>query len=54
VRQEYFAGEGSSQGADRAVLLQVTSIFERVVWMVQRMSRLLEVRPTGQAEGQPA
>jgi phosphate:Na+ symporter len=43
IRQEYLAGEGSASAADRAVLLQVTSIFERIIWMTQRLARLIDV-----------
>jgi phosphate:Na+ symporter len=42
IRQDYLADEGSVGTADRAVLLQVTSVFERVIWMTQRLARLID------------
>ena len=42
IRQDYLTDEGSVAPADRAVLLQVTAIFERVIWMTQRLARLIE------------
>ena len=42
IRQDYLAEESGASSGDRAVLLQVTSIFERVVWMTQRLARLIE------------
>src|SRR5262249_42984130 len=41
IRQDYLAEEGSVDTADRAVLLEVTSVFERVIWMTQRFARLV-------------
>lgn len=42
IRQNYLADAPSVGPADRAVLLQVTSIFERVIWMTQRLARLID------------
>ena len=44
IRQEYLAEEGSVDTAERAVLLQVTTVFERVIWMTQRFARLISPR----------
>ncbi|MGE0449313.1 MAG: Na/Pi cotransporter family protein [Vicinamibacterales bacterium] len=41
IRQRYLEDAGMNP-ADRGVLLQVTSVFERVVWMAQRLARLLD------------
>jgi len=41
VRQNYLEESPNVGTADRAVLLQVTSTFERVVWMAQRLGRLM-------------
>jgi phosphate:Na+ symporter len=41
IRQNYLAEEGSVDARDRAVLLQVTNLFERTIWMTQRLARLL-------------
>jgi len=49
VRQNYLAEEGSVGAADRAVLLHVTSVFERIIWMTQRLARLIH-RDTRTAE----
>jgi len=46
VRQDYLTEEGSVGTAERAVLLQMTSGFERVIWMTHRFARLLEQRTT--------
>jgi hypothetical protein len=43
IRQSYLAEEVSVSPTERAILLQVTSIFERVIWMTQRLSRLMDV-----------
>jgi phosphate:Na+ symporter len=60
VRQDYLAEERNVGTADRAVLLEVTSVFERVIWMTQRFARLIhagqrdrltEVLPEASAEG---
>jgi len=42
IRQRYLAEEGSVDARDRAVLLQVTNLFERTIWMTQRLARLLD------------
>ena len=34
--------EASVSAHDRAVLLQVTSTFERIIWMTQRLARLID------------
>ena len=39
VRQNYLSEEGSVSTADRVVLLHVTSVFERIIWMTQRLAR---------------
>jgi hypothetical protein len=41
IRERYLAEEASVAPADRVVLFQVTSVFERIIWMTQRLSRLL-------------
>jgi len=45
IRQGYLTEEGNISPADRATLLQVTSIFERAIWMTQRLSRLMDAPP---------
>jgi phosphate:Na+ symporter len=42
IRQSYLAEERSVDSHDRAVLLQVTNVFERIIWMMQRLARLLD------------
>jgi phosphate:Na+ symporter len=42
IRQDYLADEGAVSSADRSVLLQATSIFERIIWMTQRLARLID------------
>jgi phosphate:Na+ symporter len=42
VRQEYLSDEAGVTASDRAVLLQVTSVFERAVWMTHRLARLID------------
>ena len=59
IRQSYLADEGSVDARDRAVLLQVTNVFERTIWMTQRLARLLDrnARPsleTGIASVEPS
>src|SRR5262249_16759115 len=60
IRQDYLAEARSVGTADLAVLLEVTSVFERVIWMTQRFARLIhvgqrdrqtEVLPERSAEG---
>src|SRR5262245_44428361 len=41
IRQEHLSDERSLSIADRAVLLQMTSTFERIIWMAQRFARLI-------------
>jgi phosphate:Na+ symporter len=41
IRQNFLTDEGGIAAADRAVLLQATSVFERVIWMTQRLARLI-------------
>jgi phosphate:Na+ symporter len=43
IRNDFFAGS-DVDAADRAVLLQVTSVFERIVWMAHRLAGLVETR----------
>src|SRR5262249_10512095 len=45
-RNEFLA-DTAATSSDRAVLLQVTNIFERIVWMAHRLARLMD---TGQAQ----
>ena len=55
VRQDYLAEERSIETADRAALLQVTSVFARVVWMTHRFARLIDASPVdGQVAERPA
>jgi DNA-binding transcriptional regulator YiaG len=42
IRHDYLADEGSATSANRAVLLQVTSIFERIIWITQRLARVID------------
>jgi phosphate:Na+ symporter len=42
IRQDYLADEGAVSSAERSVLLQATSIFERIIWMTQRLARLID------------
>ena len=58
IREEHFAAASGVGPADRRVLMQITSVFERVVWMLQRFARLVEAGPAepgptaaGAAEG---
>jgi phosphate:Na+ symporter len=41
IRREYLAEEATIGTTDRSVLLEVTSVFERVVWMTHRLARLI-------------
>lgn len=45
IRQKYLEDDAAVSASDRAVLLQVTSVFERVIWMTQRLARLLDREP---------
>jgi len=48
IRREYLTGEIEVTNLERAALLQATTGFERVIWMVQRVARLIEQRePAG-------
>src|SRR5690349_11505222 len=40
-RNEFLA-DTAATSSDRAVLLQVTSVFERIVWMAHRLARLMD------------
>ena len=42
IRQECLTDQQAISASDRAVLLQATSIFERVIWMTQRLGRLVD------------
>lgn len=42
IRQGFLADQGEVAASDRAVLLQATSVFERVIWMTQRLARLID------------
>jgi phosphate:Na+ symporter len=42
VRNMYLAPEQELPAAERALLLKLTTLFERVVWMLRRYSVLLE------------
>jgi phosphate:Na+ symporter len=44
-RQDYMAAEGNISHTDRSVLLQATSVYERVIWMAQRLARLIDTKP---------
>jgi phosphate:Na+ symporter len=41
IRQEYLRDETSASAIERSVLLQTTSVFERAIWIMQRLARLL-------------
>jgi phosphate:Na+ symporter len=45
IRQEYLAEETSVGRVERVVLLQVTSLFERIMWMARRLALLIEGVP---------
>ncbi len=42
IRQTYLASEEGLSYQDKSLLLHTTSVFERIVWMVQRMGQLLQ------------
>ena len=44
IRQGFLEQEQTVDANGRAVLLQVTNTFERIVWMTQRLARLLDRR----------
>lgn len=48
IREDHFAAASGVGAADRRVLMQITSVFERVVWMLQRFARLIEAAPGDQ------
>jgi phosphate:Na+ symporter len=50
IRQSYLAEESSIDAHDRAVLLHVTNVFERIIWMTQRLARLLDRNTRAQLE----
>jgi phosphate:Na+ symporter len=50
IRNDFFAGT-EINSSDRAVLLQVTSVFERIVWMAHRFAGLVEAE---QFQAKPA
>ena len=41
IRVMYFAPDQALTASERALLLRLTSVFERIVWMVQRYAELL-------------
>jgi hypothetical protein len=41
IRQEYLRDETGASAVERSVLLQTTSVFERAIWIMQRLARLL-------------
>ena len=41
IRQGYLTEQGNVSPAERALLLKVTSIFERIMWMAQRLAQLV-------------
>jgi phosphate:Na+ symporter len=41
MRQEYLAEEGNIGTAERSAMLKVTSVFERIMWMAQRLAHLV-------------
>jgi hypothetical protein len=41
IRNDFLADKTASV-TDRALLLQVTSVFERIVWMVHRLGALMD------------
>ena len=42
-----FLAEKSASSADRVVLLQVTSVFERIVWITHRLGQLMDINSPG-------
>jgi phosphate:Na+ symporter len=51
IRSLYLAPEQALSGAERALLLRFTTLFERVVWMLQRYADLL-LKNVAQAESE--
>jgi len=41
IRQRFLTDEGQVGAAERSLLLQITSVFERVIWMTHRLARLV-------------
>jgi phosphate:Na+ symporter len=41
IRRDYLQQEGGATAQERAVLLQATSLFERVIWMAQSIAKTL-------------
>jgi phosphate:Na+ symporter len=41
IRQRFLTDEEQVSATERATLLQITSVFERVVWMTHRLARLI-------------
>ena len=62
IRAEYSTEATNVATSDRGVLLQLTSVFDRVIWMAQRFAQLIEAAPlaglaaekAGALEDQPA
>ena len=54
IRQEYLAEETSIGPVERVVLLQVTSLFERIMWMARRLALLIEGVPQPNANSSTA
>lgn len=44
IRQDYMAAEGNINATDRSVLLQATSVYERIIWMAHRLARLIDAK----------
>ena len=42
-----FLSDNTASTADRIVLLQVTSVFERIVWMAHRLGALIDATESG-------
>jgi phosphate:Na+ symporter len=42
IRHDYLTDEAATTAADRAVLLQATGVFERIIWMTQRLACLID------------
>jgi phosphate:Na+ symporter len=53
VRNLYLASDRSLTAADRALLLRLTALFERIVWMVQRYAELLLRNIDAQTDAKP-
>ncbi len=44
IRSTYLSGESELDMQSKATLLYITNLFERIVWMLNRLSRLLETK----------